>query len=62
MTGRILRLASLGTCSALLLFAFGGAALASFRPVPEIDPGTAASGIAVLAGAALLLVERLRRR
>jgi hypothetical protein len=38
----------------------GGTAHAS--QVPELDPGTAASGIALLVGGALLLVERYRRR
>jgi len=30
--------------------------------VPELDPGSAASGIALAVGAALLLAERYRRR
>ena len=30
--------------------------------VPELDPGSAASGIALAIGAALLLAERYRRR
>lgn len=30
--------------------------------VPELDPGTAASGLALLAGGLLLLLERRRRR
>ncbi len=48
-----------GAC-ALLTLAMGGTAYAS--PVPELDPGTAASGIALLVGGALLLIERHRRR
>jgi len=31
-------------------------------PVPELDSGSAASGIALAVGAALLLAERYRRR
>ena len=36
--------------------AFAGA------PVPELDPGTASGGIALIAVAGVLLVERYRRR
>jgi len=39
----------------------GLAGTASATPVPEIDPATATSGLALLAGAVLLLVERRRR-
>jgi len=49
-----------GAC-ALFTLAFGGAAYA-FAPVPELDPVTAASGIALFVGGALLLIERYRRR
>jgi hypothetical protein len=31
-------------------------------PVPEIDPGSMAGAVALLAGGALLLTHRLRRR
>jgi hypothetical protein len=41
-------------------FALGGVAQAV--PVPELDPGTATSGVALLVGGALLLIERYRRR
>jgi len=47
-----------GAC-ALFTLAMGGIAYAS---VPELDPGTASSGLALLAGGFLLLVERHRRR
>jgi len=43
----------------MFTLALGGVARAS---VPELDPGTASSGVALLAGGALLLVERYRRR
>jgi hypothetical protein len=48
--------------AACLMFtlALGGVALAG--PVPELDPGTATSGVALLVGGALLLIERYRRR
>jgi hypothetical protein len=52
-------MALVGAC-ALFTLAMGGTAHAA--PVPELDPGTAASGIALLVGGALLLVERYRRR
>ena len=47
--------------AACLMFtlALSGVALAA---VPELDPGTASSGIALLVGGALLLIERYRRR
>jgi hypothetical protein len=62
MRKKALRLASLGICGGLLLLALHGTASAVTAAVPEIDPGTAASGLAVLAGGALLLIERFRRR
>jgi hypothetical protein len=34
----------------------------AFATVPELDPGSAASGIALAIGAAVLLAERYRRR
>ena len=37
--------------------AFAGLAV----PVPELDPGTASGGIALVAVAAVLLIERYRR-
>jgi len=52
---------TLGTC-ALLWMAGIGSAAASAAAVPELDPGSAASGIALAVGAALLLAERYRRR
>lgn len=61
MHTRLLRVASFGISSGLLLLALRGTALAVAR-VPEIDPGTAASGLAILAGAVLFLAERFRRR
>ena len=48
-------------CAAALLF-LAGVGTASASVVPELDPGSAASGIALAVGAALLLVERYRRR
>lgn len=50
--------------AACLMFtlAFGGVAHALVAPVPELDPGTASSGVALLVGGALLLIERYRRR
>jgi hypothetical protein len=44
-------------CSPL---AIGGTAYAI--QVPELDPGTAASGVALFVGGVLLLIERHRRR
>ena len=48
----------LGTCGLFWLASVGIANAA----VPELDPGSAASGIALAIGAALLLAERYRRR
>lgn len=45
---------------AMLTLALSGVAHAA--PLPELDPGTASSGVALLVGGALLLVERYRRR
>lgn len=59
---KLLRFASWGMLSGSLLFVLAGTAAAQARPVPEIDPGTLASGIAIFAGAAFLLVEKFRRR
>jgi len=50
---------TLGTC-AVVWIAGIGTAFASV--LPELDPGSAASGIALAVGAALLLAERYRRR
>ena len=50
---------TLGACTLLLMIGFGTASAAA---VPELDPGSAGSGIALAIGAALLLVERYRRR
>jgi hypothetical protein len=49
----------LGACTLLLM---AGTGTASAAAVPELDPGSAASGIALAVGAALLLVERYRSR
>jgi hypothetical protein len=49
----------LGTCGLLWL---AGAGIANASVIPELDPGSAASGIALAVGAALLLAERYRRR
>jgi hypothetical protein len=45
--------------SALLFLAGSGV---SFASVPELDPGSAASGIALAFGAAVLMAERYRHR
>ncbi len=50
---------TLGACGLLLMAGFG---TASASAVPELDPGSAGSGIALAIGAALLLVERYRGR
>jgi hypothetical protein len=54
---RLVRL--VGAC-AILTLALGGVGHA--EQVPELDPGTASSGVALLVGGALLLIERYRRR
>jgi hypothetical protein len=50
----------LGACGLLWLAGSGDAFAIS--AVPELDPGSAASGIALAIGAALLIAERYRRR
>jgi hypothetical protein len=49
----------LGTCGVFVMTGIGSAS-AAFVGVPELDPGSAASGIALAVGAALLIVERYR--
>jgi hypothetical protein len=46
----------------MLTLALGGVAQAAPQGVPELDPGTASSGVALLVGGVLLLIERYRRR
>ena len=50
----------LGACGLLWLAGSGDAFAISV--LPELDPGSAASGIALAVGAALLIAERYRRR
>ena len=50
----------LGACGLLWLAGSGDAFAISV--VPELDPGSAASGRALAVGAALLIAERYRRR
>jgi len=49
----------LGVCGMILAAGIGTASAAA---VPELDPGSAGSGIALAIGAALLIVERYRSR
>jgi hypothetical protein len=49
----------LGACGLILM---AGTASAAAAVVPELDPGSAGSGIALAIGAALLIVERYRSR
>jgi hypothetical protein len=55
------RLASLGVACSVLLLGLHGTALA-LTPIPELDPGTAAGGLTLALGVALLVIERFRRR
>ncbi len=49
-------------CGLMLVFAaFGGVAW-GFAPAPEMDPGSAASSLALLAGGVMLVYDRYRRR
>jgi hypothetical protein len=50
----------LGACG--LIWLAGSSDAFAIAAVPELDPGSAASGIALAVGAALLLAERYRRR
>ena len=48
--------------AAATFFAIGLGGVASATPVPELDPGTGASGLALLVGGFLLALERYRSR
>jgi membrane protein implicated in regulation of membrane protease activity len=61
VTNKASRIASFGIACGLLVLAMHGTASAVGR-VPEIDPGLAGSGVALLTGTALLLIERFLRR
>ena len=43
-------------------FWLAGSGTAWASPVPELDPGSSASGSALLIGGALFLIERYRKR
>lgn len=60
MGEQILRKSSFVASVSLMVLALNGWALAGAVAVPEIDPGAVVSGVSILAGAALLLVERFR--
>jgi hypothetical protein len=53
---------TLGACGVLWLAGAGSAFAGIVPEVPELDPGSAVGGIALAIGAAVLLVERYRRR
>jgi hypothetical protein len=59
---KLLHLFSFAVCCGLMLLGARGIAAAQGVPTPEIDPASAASGIAMLVGAALVLIERVRSR
>ena len=52
---------SFGPCG-LFLLALGGTAMAKRPTAPEIDPSLLGSGLALLAGGVLVVLERYRRR
>ena len=57
----------IGHCLGLMLVLLGASSMASALPpppvsTPEIDPGSAASAVAILAGSMLILNDRLRRK
>jgi hypothetical protein len=56
------RLILLGSSVTMMVVGLAGTASATAVAVPEIDPATATSGLALLAGAVLLLIERRRLR
>ena len=53
----------IGAASVIFWSGIAGSAFAQVdpRPVPELDPGSMASGLALLIGGGLLLLERYRR-
>jgi hypothetical protein len=60
MTGRISGFLMLMAAAAAFSCAFVGVAHAV--GAPELDPGNAASGLALLIGGAMLIIERHRKR
>ena len=50
------------TCGLLLVFVSMASMARADIPVPEIDPGSMSSALTLLAGGALILTERLRRK
>jgi hypothetical protein len=58
------RLMLLGSSVAMMAVGLAGTAFATGYPpaAPEIDPTTATSGLALLAGGVFLLIERRRLR
>jgi hypothetical protein len=60
MTGSVTRLLTLTVAAAAFACAFTGVAHAV--GAPELDPGNAASGLALLIGGAMLIIERHRKR
>jgi hypothetical protein len=52
------RLLLLGSSVTMMVAGLAGTASATAVAVPEIDPATATSGLALLVGAVLLLIER----
>ncbi len=67
MSAKLRWLTSVIIACGLLVLALHGTAFAwdwggGYCSVPELDPGTAASGVALLGGGLLLLVERYRHR
>jgi hypothetical protein len=61
--GGSLRVVQLGLGLALVMAAVASPAFAwGPPPAPEIDPGSAASAVALLAGGLLILTDRLRRK
>ena len=53
---------SLVFAAACAMLTVGLAGMALADGVPELDPGTATSGVALLVGGAMLLIERYRCR
>jgi len=64
---KLARRLRLGTIAGFLVVMHASAAIAlagggGFRDVPEIDPGTMTSALAMLTGGFLLLTDRIRRK
>ena len=56
------RCAAVAIGTLVLLLVTGGTAIAGVAAIPEIDPGSMASAVALLVAGGVLVAERMRRK